>query len=767
MLALMLALVLASGSDAAIVRGTVRASDDSAPLPGALVEVVDGASSTRSDSVGVYTLKLAGPGTFHLRVSRLGYAPRTLDVVVGAAPLSVDVALTPKPFPLAEITVHPSSPWPPTGSDARGMWSEPGLITVSGADLHANAALASADVLQALAGVGHVVAIPEVMSSLHVRGGSSDQNLVMVDGIPVYNPYHSGGTLTAINPDAVSSVTLHGAVPAPQFGGALSSVVEIRTDESRPTRLTAYGAIDPSGLRQTVSAPLPWREGSLLLSARRSISELYPAGDGQPRSTAYSDFLGKATVQLGGGSLELLALGSSDHLAFESRVIPQSTTLIDNQWPGPASTRNQFNWATGTQAAVWSADEGTRRWQLRAWHSSFAGASTWARDSSPVQLANDWSSVGVGALTAWRWRGTELLAGAEAQRVHDGYRIAAGPLAPHDTSLSQFALTSRVPLMSVFAQASREWAHRWMLVAGVREPIGASAWRQLEPRLALRFRASPRLAFTAGFARLNQQSQSLRNEESLLDGIVGVALPVTASRGGVPVGASDQVAVSMNASVAEGVELSLDGYLRWLDGLVLVAPATGQPFATGAFDVGSGVARGAGVSLSHHGERLVWSAGYSVENTTRRSGSQSYNPGFGIARSLNAAAALHVGRQTILRTVLWSASGRPSSVSLGAFDWAPAPLVHGAGNLAGSPQQLAGALGAAQLPAYWRLDVGIRREWQPAMLGSAATVAATLSIINVFNRTNSMALLQATAGATPQSIGLAPRSLVLGLEWRY
>jgi hypothetical protein len=766
MLALLLAMMLGPANSTTLVRGTVRASDDGTPLGAALVEVVDGASRVRTDSAGVYALQLAGAGTFHLRVSRLGYVPRTLDVVVGAAPLSVDVVLTPQPYPLSELTVRSTAKWPATGSDRDPIWAEPGLRAISGSDLHANPALASADVLQSLAAIGTVGAVPELMSTLHVRGGSSDQNLVMVDGIPVYNLYHGGGMLTAINPDAVSSATLHGAVPAPQFGGALSSVVEMRTDDSRPSRLTASGAMDQSGIRQTVAAPLPWSDGSLLLSARRSLSELYPVGDGQPRSTAYADALGKATVRLGRGHLELLALGSSDQLAFESLVVHQSSTAIDNQWPAPPSAQNKFQWSTGTQGVVWNVDDSTQRWQLRAWHSSFAGTSTWARTSNPIRLTNDWSSVGVGGLTSWTWSGTDFMAGADAERIHDGYRVAADPLTPLDTSRTVFAMSTQVPLVSVFVQARREFARRWTLVAGARQPVGGSSWRLAEPRVAMQFRASPRVVLSAGFARMHQQSQSLRNEESLLDGIVGVALPVTASKGGAPVGRSDQLALSADARFG-GVNLQLEGYVRKLDGLLLVAPATAQPFGVGAYEIGSGLARGVGISASHHGERLVWSVGYSMENTTRRSGPTSYDPMFGISRTVSASAGFRVDPQTTFRIAGWGASGRPSSVSLGAFDWTPSPMLHGAGNLAGSPQQLAGALGGARLPAYWRVDVGVRHEWRPTLLAPDGMVAASLGVINVFNRTNTAALVQATAGASRQAIGLAPRSLVLGLEWRY
>src|SRR3970282_325608 len=75
------------------------------------------------------------------------------------------------------------------------------------AALYQHPLLAEPDVLRAIGG-GEVVMEPESPSGMHIRGGASDQVAYLVDGIPVFSPYHSAGTFSAWNPDALSSVDL-------------------------------------------------------------------------------------------------------------------------------------------------------------------------------------------------------------------------------------------------------------------------------------------------------------------------------------------------------------------------------------------------------------------------------------------------------------------------------------------------------------------------------------------------------------------------------
>ncbi|HEY8310852.1 MAG TPA: carboxypeptidase-like regulatory domain-containing protein, partial [Gemmatimonadaceae bacterium] len=159
----------------ASLEGSVRSADGAAPVVGAFVELTVASSPQAvaraiTDSAGRYTLPDLTSGTYHLRVSRIGYDARELDVLVNAAArISVDVVLAPHPQLLGELRVRAA-----TGRDV-DYWRDPrsvpdsvGRSVVSGAALHDDLALASPDALQSLAARGLALGREEAPTSLHV-----------------------------------------------------------------------------------------------------------------------------------------------------------------------------------------------------------------------------------------------------------------------------------------------------------------------------------------------------------------------------------------------------------------------------------------------------------------------------------------------------------------------------------------------------------------------------------------------------------------------
>jgi hypothetical protein len=769
MLAGVAVVLLCASAQPPVLRGIVSAEDGGVPLAGAVVEIVGSGERTWSDSAGFYTLALRAPGTYHLRVARLGYVARALEVVMGdGTRLAVDIVLASQPQPLARVAVVASAPRVSTGGRSSPGF-ELGARTLDGEALRAAPAFAEPDALRALTTGAHVATLPDAPTSLHVRGGAADQNRVLLDGVPIYNPYHAAGTLTALDPDVVGAVTLHAGVPSARYGGALSSVITIGTDTVRPSRPTVRGGIGASGIREAVAVPLPWDGASLLVAGRRSIGELYTAAQGATTSGAtFSDVFGKATLPLAGGTLGLFSLRGDDRLAFDARTEEPAASVETVLGPG---TSNQFGWSTRTYAAVWNRGAvgslDAPRAVVRGWLTSFDASAAWARTAGPAFLTSSRSSLGLSAEGTGTLRGAELSAGAEVERLRDSYRVADDLPTRSDSGRRAFALGGASPELSIFAEARWRWADRWALTAGARAPFGCPGSCGPEPRLALRFQPSDDLALSVGYARMHQLTQSLRNDESPIDGIVGIALPLSAQAGGPPVARADQITAAVETRLPRDVDVTLDGYVRRLDGLLLVAPSTAQPFAIGEVAWGTGAASGVGLSVVRHGVRSTTTAAYTVATTTRAAGPLEYRPAYGATQALTLATAFRLAPATTARAALWGQTGRAATLSVGPFEWSPAPLVNGAGDVAGSPQQFGGPLGGTTLPAYWRLDAGLRHAWRPSWLGAAGSLTGSLTVTNLLNRANAYRAIQASSGAPPYALRLPPRALVLGLEWSH
>ncbi len=134
--------------------------------------------------------------------------------------------------------------------------------------------LGEVDVLKALQLLPGVQSGGEGQNGLYVRGGSPDQNLILLDGVPVYNASHLFGFFSVFNVDAVKDVKLtKGGFPA-RYGGRLSSVIEINMKEGNINEWKGAGSIGIVASRLTVEGPIKKDKTSIILSARRTYIDI-------------------------------------------------------------------------------------------------------------------------------------------------------------------------------------------------------------------------------------------------------------------------------------------------------------------------------------------------------------------------------------------------------------------------------------------------------------------------------------------------------------
>jgi hypothetical protein len=136
------------------------------------------------------------------------------------------------------------------------------------------ALLGEVDVLKALQLLPGVKSGGEGQNGLYVRGGSPDQNLIMLDGVPLYNVSHVGGFVSVFNGDAIRNVTLtKGGFPA-RFGGRLSSVIEIDMKEGNMNQFHGEGGVGTLASRLTLEGPIVKNKASFMVSGRRTYIDL-------------------------------------------------------------------------------------------------------------------------------------------------------------------------------------------------------------------------------------------------------------------------------------------------------------------------------------------------------------------------------------------------------------------------------------------------------------------------------------------------------------
>jgi hypothetical protein len=137
------------------------------------------------------------------------------------------------------------------------------------------AVLGESDILKAVQLLPGVQAGYEGNAGFYVRGGGADENLILLDGVPVYNAMHLFGFFSVFNTDALQTVdVIKGGFPA-RYGGRLSSVLDIRMKEGNNNELHGEGGIGLLSARMTVEGPITKKKSSYMISARRTFADLY------------------------------------------------------------------------------------------------------------------------------------------------------------------------------------------------------------------------------------------------------------------------------------------------------------------------------------------------------------------------------------------------------------------------------------------------------------------------------------------------------------
>ena len=259
-------IILSRKKQGYILSGIVRDAETRETLIGATVYDMKRRRGAVTNEHGFYSLTLE-PGEVHLSVSFVGYAPFECSF----SPVRdtvISVALVPDTR-LEEVSV--------TG-EAVATWVkniQPGQVQFPVKVVNSLPALLSeGDVLKTLQLLPGVKTGNEGLAGLYVRGGNVDENLYLMDGIPLYNPSHMFGFFSTFNANAVKNVDFfRGSFPA-RYGGRLSSVVDVRLKEGNRERVHGNVSIGLIASKIDLEGPLEKGKSSFIFSARRTYMDL-------------------------------------------------------------------------------------------------------------------------------------------------------------------------------------------------------------------------------------------------------------------------------------------------------------------------------------------------------------------------------------------------------------------------------------------------------------------------------------------------------------
>jgi outer membrane cobalamin receptor len=251
------------------ISGYVRGTGNEGALIGATISVPELRTGAVTDAQGFYTLQLP-QGTHTLQVTYIGYEAAARTIEVSDRNLTINFALLRANSQLREVVVEANSLQQKLNANQMSVET----LTTREAKL-LPAIFGEVDLIKTLQLKPGVQSGGEGASGLYVRGGGPDQNLVLLDDAVVYNASHLFGFFSVFNPDAVESVELYkGGFPA-QFGGRLSSVVDVKMRDGNKERFGASGGIGLIASRLTVEGPIAKDKSSFIISGRRTYFDIF------------------------------------------------------------------------------------------------------------------------------------------------------------------------------------------------------------------------------------------------------------------------------------------------------------------------------------------------------------------------------------------------------------------------------------------------------------------------------------------------------------
>lgn len=535
------------------ISGIVRDSITDDPLEAVTVAVDGSAQGSYTDENGYFELSVDQEPPILLHISYVGYRPKEVRIEDEDQGRNLRIAMYSSAEELTEVIVQASS------LREKFHSSNTSVESIDARDAQIIPALfGEVDIIKTLQLKPGILSGSEGNSNLYVRGGNSDQNLVLLDGINIYNPSHLFGFFSTFNNDALHSVDIYkGGFPA-KYGGRLSSVIDVQTKTPNNKKLSGAGGLGLISSRLLLEGPLFSENVSFLISGRRTYVDVFTEMVNKSKRDnenynpipqyRFYDLNGKLTARL----------SPSDMLTF-SGYMGADVFGFNNEL-----FHLDFDWGNRAGSVEWSHSFSKRL---------FSKKTLFATDYNYL-IVSDMEDFhfDLGSRIrdrGFRWDLTYDSPGghfiqAGAQWVHHQFRLGR---------IKAGSITDDYDFSSGTDPAGQEWSlfagDQFSPIESLKLNLGlrysgfysnSRTYHRLEPRIALNAMLSDRWSFKSSYARMSQFVHLVSN--------TGFSLPTdlwypTTEK--VKPQSSDQVVLGLNYLINSSLMLTNEYYYKSMD----------------------------------------------------------------------------------------------------------------------------------------------------------------------------------------------------------
>lgn len=745
-----------------VVTGKIKDFNSNESLPGCNVIINNTQTGTVTDAEGVFELLLP-KGKTSITISLIGYQTSILTLQV-LSKGSFTYRMEESEQLLEEVVV---SGYDPT-ENLKSV--EVGKLQLSVEDMKTMPRfLGEVDVIKSIAMLPGIVTAGEASSGYNVRGGSADQNLILLGSAPIYNPSHLFGFLTAFNSNALSNVTLHRAGIPSKFGGRCSSIMDISYKKGDFNDWSGLISTGTTSTNVTASGPLIKDRLSLLVATRAShINWLFNTfrnpslrnsnaffADGNLTLTAKVDpnnsvqySLYKSIDDAKLNSDTTLGWGNTAHsLEWRSSINGKLHLEVSSHYSRYAYNINNQSGVNDFKLTSGLSDAGGRvhlSYSTNEFHTFEGGIQSKFIRVNPGELIPDGSNSAINPLKIQDEQATET-------GLYSQYQLKVGKLllsAGVRYDIYNY-LGSRTVNTYTDNQPRSESTIESQTTYGKSESI--KHYTGLAPRAALQFSITENASIKAGYNKTFQFIQLVSNSAAIAPTDIWKL-----SDSYIKPQEVEQYTLGFYKNFKENVfETSLEGYTKTMKNLVDYkngAELLLSPHLETELLNGDGVAYGAEFYakknrgdltgwVSYTYSRSFWRVVSPFENETVNKGDW-YNANYDKPHNLSLVLNLATTKRSSLSANFSYSTGRPVTVPTSKFDYTNTGVAYFSHRNNG------------RMPDYHRLDLSftfsvpttrklLKGDW-------------TISVINVYSRNNAYSVyFNDVAGAPAQAYKLS------------
>jgi len=711
-------------------------------------------AGTTTNSYGFYSLPLPA-GKAELIVSYLGYNPDTVIVQLSRDTV-INFSLVMASSEIDAVTITAS------GRRAKIESTQMSMIDVPVEKfLKLPVIFGEADVLKVIQLLPGVQSGTEGSSGIYVRGGGPDQNLFLLDGVPVYNANHLFGFMSVFNPDAVKSVQLYkGGFPA-RFGERLSSVVDIHMKEGNEKELHGNVAVGVISSKLSLEGPIIKDKTSFVISGRRTYYDVLAQpfimkfNENQNDKTNAGYYFYDLNAKINHKFSEKSRLYLSSYFGRDRAYMRNTST--SNYQDGDGEKRMEYKDGFGLG---WGNFITALRWNYLITNKLFSNTTlTYSKYDFDVTIESSVEELNTKAKAVDYFKyfsgiedvGAKIdfdyyLSPKHSVKFGTGYtfhhfkpgvttfRFNSGMIGEPGLDTIVGDMKVRASEFIMYAEDNIDLTPKLKMNAGVRLSlfnVQDTSYFVFQPRLSLRYMATEDLSFKLSYSKMGQFVHLLTTSAISLP--TDLWLPVT-KRYEPPV--SHQVALGSGFLIPGDLEVTVEAFYKTMNNLI--------EYKEGAFfggtgagweskvEKGRGWAYGSEVMVEKNYGKLTGWIGYTLSWTQRKFANLNYG---------NTFPAKYDRRHDVSLALTYKFSDRVD----GGLVW-----VYGTGNAAtlGASQYPGGDIfgnnsgynmitdfpgrNNYRLPSYHRLDLGVNLHKQK----KHGLRTWSFSVYNAYNRLN-------------------------------